>query len=372
MPLSVTEINKLSQIFKKDILTFIYEIITQNNMINCHIMKSRVRHYSIASESWIEQIKKQITQKLGHDFFNTDYTVYIISSNTHSVTNCLSHWVHKFAPDLLEIEQSLDIKANDNALYIGLKKLLDEKPAYALEKIKYEQKHGIYHLEQNFLTGIDINLIQISKLSAYTDKYLDKTSRQSKGIIFNIDYTYGKQSEAIIRNLILLFGKKIKSVSVFGKAGSAIRLRGDIIIPNHFIMQSNDVNFALENHDLTVQDLKIGHAKITIHKGHMLTVLGTLIQNNDMLIFYRDFWQVAGMEMEGGYLIQEINRAKLHNLISSDIKLHFAYYVSDTPLLENQTLATGLTSEEGIPPVYTITRAILRKIIARDNDYETD
>ena len=51
-------------------------------------------------------------------------------------------------------------------------------------------------------------------------------------------------------------------------------------------------------------------------------------------------------------------------LIDEDVRLRFAYYTSDTPLEEHATLASNLTPAQGVPAVYGITRAMLRRIFA--------
>lgn len=367
LPLTKHELNKFSEVFLKDILIALYEILSQHNNINCHIMMPHVRYYSTASELWIDQIKHLITENLGKDFLEEDYQVHIISSNTHSVTNCLSHWVHERARKLVNLK-GINKNTHDNAnrIYSDIKILLHENPELYEEKNDIEKKHGIYHLTNNCLTGININIIELKKISSCIDKHLEQPRKDTNTIIFNIDYAYGKQSETIIRSLILLFGKKIRSVSVFGKAGGVVGSRGELMIPQNFIMQENDVSHNIHNQDLSETDFQQTGCQRRIHKGSMLTVLGTLIQNHEMLVFYRDFWNVVGMEMEGGYFIQEINRVKVQNLIHPDIALRFAYYISDTPLREKESLASKMSMEEGVPAVYAVTRAMLHKIISQD------
>ncbi len=48
--------------------------------------------------------------------------------------------------------------------------------------------------------------------------------------------------------------------------------------------------------------------------------------------------------------------------ISEDVKVRYAYYASDNPLVSSQTLASGGLAREGIRPTYMIAKAILEKI----------
>jgi hypothetical protein len=67
-------------------------------------------------------------------------------------------------------------------------------------------------------------------------------------------------------------------------------------------------------------------------------------------------------EMEGGHYQRAINAAIIQGNISEDVKLRYAYYASDNPLLSGETLASGILGSEGVGPKYMITKAIVEKI----------
>jgi len=125
-------------------------------------------------------------------------------------------------------------------------------------------------------------------------------------------------------------------------------------------MQTTNELYAVPNNDLQAEDFCLERP---IHTGTLLTVLGTVMQNNEMLHYYRTFWNVVGMEMEGSYYLRELLQARTAGIIDPELKLRFAYYISDTPLEKDSSLATKLSPQEGIPAVYAITRAILRRIL---------
>ena len=66
----------------------------------------------------------------------------------------------------------------------------------------------------------------------------------------------------------------------------------------------------------------------------MITVLGTSLQNKDLLKFFHDStWRVIGLEMEGAHYQKAIQAAsKLRGNIKRDVKVRYAYYASDNPL----------------------------------------
>ena len=102
-----------------------------------------------------------------------------------------------------------------------------------------------------------------------------------------------------------------------------------------------------------------------IHTGPMLTVDGTLLQNQVMLRFYRYIWRCIGMEMEGAYYYRQYQEAENINLIHRDVPVGFYYYISDVPLEADASLAARLHPSEGIPPLYAITRHVLSSILGR-------
>lgn len=368
LPFSSRELSKLQQIYKTDLMERLYEIASQNGEIQVQSMTSTVRYYSDASELWIEQINKLLDANFPDFLQDQNIDIHIVSSNTHSVINSLSPWVHQHAPAMVNAEQYSQLDNPSDRLYACIKQLMSEHPHLKAERLRVERKYGIVHIDNSSLTGIDVSVIDLSKLSHHIDPFLSQFTCQKKTMLFNIDYAYGKQAEPIIRNLILLFGHKIKSLSILGKAGSIVGARGSLMIPNYFIIQENDVLYPVLQCDMQPADFVQANWKREIQSGTMLTVLGTLMQNTEMLWFYRHFWNVIGMEMEGGYFLQEINRIKMLNLISPEMILRFAYYVSDTPLDASKNLANKMSLEEGLPAVYTITRVILKKILASNHE----
>ncbi|MEO1713575.1 MAG: hypothetical protein AAFU60_09610, partial [Bacteroidota bacterium] len=100
--------------------------------------------------------------------------------------------------------------------------------------------------------------------------------------------------------------------------------------------------------------------------GPMVTVLGTSLQNRDILRYFKESsWRAVGLEMEGAHYQKAIQAAsKIRKNIWEDIVLRYAYYASDNPLESGQTLASGSLGQDGVRPTYLITARILEQIIA--------
>jgi hypothetical protein len=97
----------------------------------------------------------------------------------------------------------------------------------------------------------------------------------------------------------------------------------------------------------------------------MLTVLGTSLQNRDVLDrFHNSSWNAVGLEMEGAHYQRAISAAIIQGYIPKNLKVRYAYYASDNPLISGQTLASGPMGTEGVVPTYLISKVILEKILA--------
>lgn len=69
--------------------------------------------------------------------------------------------------------------------------------------------------------------------------------------------------------------------------------------------------------------------------------------------------------MEGSLYARELRRFKKSGLLSDNVQLRLLYYVSDTPLSNEQTesLSKYMSLAEMIAPQYAITRQLLRPVL---------
>ena len=94
----------------------------------------------------------------------------------------------------------------------------------------------------------------------------------------------------------------------------------------------------------------------------MLTVLGTILQNDELLHAYRDGWRVLGLEMEGIPYLRTLHQCLKQGILRSDIKVGIGYYASDSPLVPGESLAKAL-AVQGVNATYALNLAILRGIL---------
>jgi hypothetical protein len=70
--------------------------------------------------------------------------------------------------------------------------------------------------------------------------------------------------------------------------------------------------------------------------------------------------------MEGAHYQRAINAAIIQRHIPENMKIRYAYYASDNPLISGETLASGPMGAEGVVPTYLISKVIVEKIFSGD------
>ena len=315
-------------------------------------LSERIGHH-IYGEIWATNIKKVLVEK---DLLKRP--IHIISANMHSVMNSI------YAPMFLPKES----KTHDS---ISLFELIGKAESDDLKRIikKGASKHGLTFIKDSSGTNIDVQIIDTDKIDFKKTNYKIHNSKEEKPVLVVMDYAFGEQAyetmDELLKPYITPEGEKqhlnIKSVSIMGKAGILKGHKGDIMIPEAHVFEGTADNYPFKN-ELTVDDLKDSGVKV--FKGTMVTVLGTSLQNKDILeFFHNSTWQVIGLEMEGAHYQKAIQSAsKIRGNINEDIKVRYAYYASDNPLETGGTLASGGLGASGVRPTYMITKKILEQI----------
>lgn len=315
------------------------------------VLRERLGHH-IHGEMWANKIKHVIRD---NDLFNRE--IHIISANMHSVMNTL------FAPLTLKSE------LEENGLFEVFEELSNKANGKKRKRIeKYALENGLFFIKDESGTNIDVQVIDTANL-AHTDPRFSVKDPKKAPVIVVMDYAFGEQAYETMDELLKPFEydgekthMKVKSISIMGKAGILDGKKGDIMIPNAHVFEGTADNYPFKN-ELQKKDLE-GHNSIKVFKGPMVTVLGTSLQNKDVLQFFHDStWNVIGLEMEGAHYQKAIQAAaKLRGNISPNVKLRYAYYASDNPLETGGTLASGGLGTTGVKPTYLITDKILEQI----------
>lgn len=286
--------------------------------------------------------------------------IHIISANMHSVMNTL--YGHSYFFQRAHAVDGVD-------LYETVKTIKDET-----DQVKeYAESNGMTHVEDTSGANIDYQIIDLSKLNNVAfHPDIKRGEGLSDSVILVMDYAFGTQAFEVMDELLNpldedpeLNMKTARSISIMGKAGILPGSKGDIMLGTAHVAEGSAHNYPVDN-DICPEDFD---GSIDVYVGPILTVLGTSLQNRDVLEkFQNTSWKAIGLEMEGGHYQRAIEAAKIRGHILKNVKVRYAYYASDNPLKSGQTLASGGMGDEGIKPTYMITKAILEKIINDTNE----
>ena len=314
------------------------------------VLRERLGHH-IHGEAWANTIKETLQK---HNLL--DRPIHIISANLHSVMNTLH------APKALK---TLCAKHDIFTVYELLSK---EENDSLRNKIKQTAlQEGMIFIKDSSGTNIDVQIFDSSKID-FSHTEINRETSTSDPVVIVMDYAFGEQAYETIDELLKPFktGKdkthlNVDSISVMGKAGILEGSKGDIMIPSAHIFEGTADNYPFKN-ELTIEDFDT--KDLQVFEGTMVTVLGTSLQNKDLLKFFHDStWNVIGLEMEGVHYQKAIQAAsKIRRSINPDVKVRYAYYASDNPLETGGTLASGGLGSSGVKPTYLITQQILKQI----------
>ncbi len=309
-------------------------------------LRDHVGHH-IYGDRWAYNIKQVLAKEelLGR-------TLHIISANLHSVVNTIySHLALPKLAKLSLLDRILEMTASDGGKMQG-------------KVFQYARKNGLIEIPDSSGTNLGVQVIDMSRVDGFSEQ-------EQPPILIVMDYAFGEQAYECMDELLKPFETddseptpmNVQSVSVMGKAGILYGDKGDLMIPTAHVFEGTADNYPFENvfdhADFEGQGLRV-------YKGPMITVLGTSLQNRNVLEHFRtSTWNAVGIEMEGAHYQKAIQSAsKIRKSIPEDVKLLYAYYASDNPLLTGKTLASGSLGPEGVKPTYLITEKIIEKILS--------
>jgi len=315
-------------------------------------LRESIGHH-VYGEIWANNIKNVLFK---NDLLGKP--IHIISANMHSVMNSI------YAPLAL-------VKESKNKKGMALFEMLSDDSNERLQhKVKeYAHNNGLIYVKDASGTNINVQIIDTSKVDFKNTNYQLKNNNNP--VIVVMDYAFGEQAFETMDELLKPYEQEnnnnkhhlnVKSVSIMGKAGILEGNKGDIMIPTAHIFEGTADNYPFTNL-LSKSDLK-GFG-LNVFDGTMISVLGTSLQNKDILeFFHNSTWNVIGLEMEGAHYQKAIQSAsKIRGNINKDVKVCYAYYASDNPLKTGSTLASGGLGTSGVRPTYAITQKILEKIL---------
>ena len=308
-------------------------------------------------EQWAQKVKQKL-QELGL----IGRRIHVISANMHSVMNSIY------------AKKALGRSYSKEGLITTAKKLSASDQGMLRDKVrKSALAHGLTEVLDISGTNISVQIIDLCNfdLKDLPSELSDSITKKScDDVIVVMDYAFGEQAYETMDELLKPYETadekidiNIGSVNIMGKAGILEGKKGDIMIPSAHIFEGSTDNYIIDN-ALKVEDLE--PYGLPIFVGPMITVLGTSLQNRDILrYFLKSSWSAIVLEMEGAHYQKAIQVAsKVRKSIAEDVSIRYAYYASDNPLESGSTLASGSLGLDGVEPTYAITLEILKAILS--------
>src|SRR5690554_905541 len=318
------------------------------------VLRERLGHH-IHGEQWAYRIKQTL-----QDNGLLQRPIHIISANMHSVMNTL--FAEKALPSEFSRKSTLEVyEALSSPVNLKLREKVN----------KTAMAEGMIFLEDISGTNIDVQIFDTAQIKKcpYVEKVME-LKESNKPVIVVMDYAFGEQAYETMDELLKPFvdaDKKrhflnVGSVSIMGKAGILEGGKGDIMIPSAHVFEGTADNYPFKN---LITAAMFDDHDINVYSGTMISVLGTSLQNRDVLkFFHNSTWNVIGLEMEGAHYQKAIQAAsKIRRSISPRVKVRYAYYASDNPLETGSTLASGGLGTTGVKPTYLITEKMLKQIL---------
>jgi hypothetical protein len=319
-------------------------------------LREKIGHHAYG-ELWAAKIKSTIVENGW-----IKRPIHIVSANLHSFMNALyAHAALKRATKPIPLEELA-------------KELSMEDSAHLREKVtQYALRNGMVQLDDTSGTNISVQLYDLGKIEptslhpdiVWNDTYI----REQQPLLFVMDYAFGEQAYETLDELFKPLdheeGKKylhVASINIMGKAGILKGDKGDIMVPTAHVFEGTADNYPIQN---AFGKGDFAHSGLGVFEGPMITVLGTSLQNKDILSYFlNSSWKAVGLEMEGAHYQKAIQAAsRIRGNIDRNVVLRYAYYASDNPLETGSTLASGSLGVEGVKPTYLITLKILNDLL---------
>ncbi len=327
------------------------------------------------SEKWIQNLWKVARNLLGVTSSieeMEDLIVDISQGSKRTLLGCISPHIFKNKEKIIKWGIDNNTKFKTKEFLSETDKLLayayyyyKSNPDEAKEKLLMENEHGIRYIDETFSTGIQILIVDVNKLHPdYCDPAFRIKPASKNHIILHFGYTFGAQSSLIIKPILMLFGSKARSMNIIGKAGGLTGNRTDILISSNIFYDKTNELININYGDIDIHQLE-KETKSNVHLGPMLNVAGTILQNNDLLLFYKYVQGCIGLEMEGYFFAREIESCMKHGILKKDFITRCFYYASDLPLDPNQNLAQedgNVSWDEGVCSMNAIQRFIMTQI----------
>lgn len=244
----------------------------------------------------------------------------------------------------------------------------------------YAKDHGFYLFPGTESVKIHSQIIDTSKLDLgmiHPDVPVDwHYMAKEKPILMLLETPLGggEQATEQMAETIKILSKNsdlnpsnIQGIYITGKAGTLVGNRGDIMMPNAEVMMVTSDTYLVNNALLKYKPW-LKKQGMNVDVGTMLTVLGTSLQNDAVLTYFKNSsWQVIGLDMEGVPYLKAIQGEQIKNKLPKNILVGMIYYASDNPLKTGSSLAYGGLGMRGVKPAYIAMSTVVSDALNPNN-----
>lgn len=368
LPLNQQEIDGLQEMWKSKTVENIRNIVLHHEDYRIIVTSTAANLRSGPSERWAETLWKGCQKALGAEISISEanrkgLVVDVVQGSTRTLLNLISPYYRIHKAKILKWLERSEIKLKTTEFFKESDKLfaaafyyLKKFPEQEEVKKQLENDYGIVNIEETEMTGVKVLIVNVQKLQSK-----EIQSKSPMHLIINIGYTFGKQGFDIIKCFNLLFDNCIDSFSFIGKAGGLVGSRKDILVSTKFHDMGTKATTLVNPTGISPKFFE--DLGLKVHKGPMLTVAGTILQNKKLLTYYKHIEGCVGLEMEGCYFAQAIQQGIEQSLLKETVPTRFLYYVSDLPMDPNTNLAQeegNVSWDEGVPTMNIITEQCLK------------
>lgn len=308
--------------------------------------------HHVYGEAWARQIKSYLRKQSWEK-----RPLYVISANLHSFLNAF------YGMAAMGKKQFKDREALIAASSVD--------PEVSEKIAAFAQSKGFHTLLDQSGTNLDVQFFDLEAMPPELCRswgFEAKAKDKALPLLLVMDYAFGEQAFECMDELLKPYSQQSKApalavegVLIMGKAGILDGEKGDIMLPTAHVFEGTADNYPLNN---AIQKADLEGAGLNVYEGTMVTVLGTSLQNTDVLHhFLTSTWNAVGIEMEGAHYQKAIQSAsRIRMSIPADVPVAYAYYASDNPLKTGSTLSSGSLGKEGLKPTYLITDRFIELI----------
>lgn len=386
--LTQDDIVRFQTILGENYKSFFQKVAQRTIDITLTLLSGSYVEYMRSTQYWWNHVADSIK-----DLQVNKRPIYFVSSNMHSLSNVITKTAVNHQEEIISYlhsngqEQLLAIwqdicsgKSKDNAeffLHYAAKKFARNNPDYFTEHMADEVKFGIQTIMAHHYLDINVQIIEVAKLSQGTfheSLKLDlKPLAKSNAIIVNIDYPLGWAAYQILTEI----GQNVdilRGVYLMGKAAILTGKIGDITLPSTVFDLHTKNTYQFTN-VITSKELKaIFRSGNVTDEQKALTVKGTFFENRQFI----NHWYNQGfstIEMEAGPYLNAMYECVSYNrylenesinLSNPPFEIGIAHYASDTPNSKAKNLGARNLSYEGVESTYGISLVILKKILEHE------